>query len=172
MARKTRKVAEITPKPNSVLRKWFGDLPMQEAEADLYIIPTDIDISTAVPEDPTHCVFANTCRRMYGAEKGLFWKRNSYVQMPDANGNPTIYRFSNSADMVRLIDNHDRNKHLLETKAATFVLHAPPTSNLLSSRAGYKKQGRSRAPDSKRVRYRRMSPVYSRFFKYTTGGVR
>lgn len=147
----------------SRLKKWFGELPVKEARADLIIQPSQADIKQAKRNDPRHCIFANACSRMYGSKSVLFFKRYSYVDMLNEKGERVVYRFENSPELQKCIEEFDE-KNL--AKEGAFMLRRPAKSRKLGSRKHYKPSSKPRVAGSKVKKFRRPKPVHGRYLQY------
>jgi len=68
-------------------------LPVEDAEAELYLQPNEDDIKTAVKADPTRCAYANCCRRILGSHYVWIVRRVAYVEMNLRRGQTILRRF-------------------------------------------------------------------------------
>lgn len=152
----------MVTRTNARLQGWFGDIPVKEARTDLPIQPSKLDIKRAKKNDPRCCIFANTCKRMYGSELVLFFKRYSYVDMLDPNGRRVVYRYENPENVRSAIVNFD-NKTVAQL--GDFTIRAPAKSRTLKARSTYKKSSKPRVAGSK-VRAFKRAPVHGRYLAY------
>ena len=96
-AQKQRKKTKIskskrrTEADEETLRRFFGDLPVVDADESLRIITNADDIRTAVRKDPRRCVFAQACRRLFGATTVLIFRSVACVRFAGRNGKRTVY---------------------------------------------------------------------------------
>lgn len=149
----------------SILKKWFGPIPVVDAKADLFIQPSRKDIQNGVPNDPKCCVFANACKRAMGANNVLFFKTYSYVDMLNNKGKRVIFRFQNPPDVQELITNFDKGSKPEMLRG--FTLKAPLKSHTLSARKRYKESSnKKRHKDSPTNPFTRVTPVKGRYQRY------
>lgn len=120
-----KKIAERKlkdPGGREIERLW-GDLPVVDADADLILTIRQSDVSEAKAKDPSGCVFARACKRVFDSNKVLIFRSIAYVEMPDKNGKRCVKRFTVSSEMRDLITNFDQGNSAI--KEAGFVLKKP-----------------------------------------------
>ncbi len=141
---KTRKNAKL-------LKRIFGGLPVVDAKRELRVFAGAKDIKSAKRKDPTNCVWAKACRRLYGSRTVAFFRTVAYIELRDPKGNPRIERFTLSKPTGRSIVRFDKTG-----KAAPAGYHLLPPSpgrtmdrNLERGRE-YQALTRHRTPAAKR----------------------
>jgi hypothetical protein len=82
-----------TAKHHMLIRRLFNGLPVIDSKRELRVFASPKDIKDAKRNDPTNCVFANACRRLYGSHSVAFFHNYAYVELPDERGNQRIERF-------------------------------------------------------------------------------
>lgn len=140
MARKPKKYSDPHSNTNqNLIRRWFGDLEVIEAKADLIIQPADIDIKNAVPNDPRNCILSRCGQRMYGSTLILFLGTLAYIDLLCEDGVRRVHRFTYSRAIRNFIDDFDAGKPL---PPKGFTLKAPSPSNTLDGARARKKRRR------------------------------
>lgn len=108
-------------------REWDG-VPVTDAEHELRVFANTQDIATAVRGDEKHCVFANACRRIYGAKRVAFCRTVAYVELEDEQGKPRIERFCITESMREALAEFDRTG---KAHPGGFLLSPPSKGNRL-----------------------------------------
>jgi hypothetical protein len=111
-----------------IIRTW-GDVPVVDAKKDLRVFMTPEDLKGARIKDPSACVFARACRRMFHATKVLIFRTVAYVELPNEDGSRRVERFVVGPAMRDLIEAFDRGEGVIPS--AGFTLRAPPKSETL-----------------------------------------
>lgn len=93
---------------SKILKRVFGGLPVVDAKRELRVFVAKYDIKPAKRKDPTNCVFAKACRRLYGSRIVAFFRTVVYMELPDNKGNLRIERFRPSRPTERSIARFDR----------------------------------------------------------------
>ena len=93
---------------SKLLKRVFGGLPVVDAKRELRLFSDVSDISVATRKDPTNCVFAKTCQRLYGSHNVAFFRTVAYVDLPDSKGGRRIERFNLTKMTRKLIEKFDR----------------------------------------------------------------
>lgn len=122
---------------NQQITRMWGNSPVFDATKDLRVIVQPCDVTSAVEKDPGHCVFAQACKRSFGAKKILFFRSIAYVELPDENGNLRVERFELSRPMSNLIATFDKGEPVLPQGG--FVLKAPRPCHTLEAMHKQKK---------------------------------
>lgn len=116
------------------VERYFGDLPVVDAKAPLRIFPNKRDISKAKPKNPAHCVFAESCRRMYGATKIMFLRTTAFIDLPDRNGKRKVNRFVLQKDVRQQIAKFDRTR---KADPGGYELSPPSPGMTLDAKLSY-----------------------------------
>lgn len=133
------------------IKRIWGDSVVIDAKKDLRLIPLPEDVATAKKSDPSHCIFANTCRRVLHCNRVLIFRTVAYVEVPRIGKEPIIERFYLNDAARDLIDRFDKDKGL--SGDTEFVLRAPPPARTLNNRIKYEaKTGQSQKRKSRRPR--------------------
>jgi hypothetical protein len=96
-----------TENDEETLRRFFGDLPVIDADESLRVITNDDDVRNAVRKDPRKCVFAQACRRLFGATTVLVFRSIAYVDLPDENNKRAVNRFTVSPNVRERLEAWD-----------------------------------------------------------------
>lgn len=121
----------IGPAAEHIERLW-GDVPVVDAKNDLRVIVQPCDVELATAKDPGCCVFAQACKRAFGATKVLFFRSVAYVELPTEEGERQVERFYLSNAMCELIKTFDKGNPVLPEGG--FLLKAPTPSKTLGSK--------------------------------------
>ena len=124
------------------LRRWFGNLEVIEAKAELRVQPNEEDIKNAIPNDPKNCVFSRACQRMWSSTAVVFFGTIAYVDLLDKNGVRHVERFTISSEGKRFIRAFDAKKPI---RPKGFVLLPPTASTTIEARNARSKKDRRRA---------------------------
>jgi hypothetical protein len=134
---------ETKDKAATEIRRVWGDLDVVDAKSDLRVFILPEDVAKATPKDPAACVFAQACRRTFGAKKVLFFRTVAYVELPDDHGKRRVERFIMNSSMRDLIDRWDRGKDIIPDGG--FLLRAPSRANTFDAERVRKQQEKARA---------------------------
>lgn len=93
---------------HALLKRLFGDLPIDDATTVLQVFPNEADCKKAVPRDPRLCVVALTLARTLGATNAIVLKHYVYVDHPGKDGVRRIYRYQVTSSLKRAIKFFDR----------------------------------------------------------------
>jgi hypothetical protein len=113
-----------------IFRTW-GDVEVIDSDDDLFVTIAPEDLKKATKKDPACCVFAQACKRTFGATKVLFLRTTAYVELPNKKGIQQVKRFEMPAEMRELVEAFDRGESTIPK--AGFTLKAPPPSHRLDS---------------------------------------
>lgn len=122
----------------------FKGMPVRDAKADL-LFPVDWpDVKDAVAGDPTRCVAARACKRLYGSTAMVIMRTVAYVDLGEENGTRTVYRFTVPQEtlekIIRPLDAGGK------PVAGVFTLNAPSPTRTLAhqTRIDHKRRERER----------------------------
>lgn len=121
----------------AIKREW-GNIPVVEAKHDLRVFIKPEDVKGATRKDPGRCVFANACRRTFGSDKVLFFRRTAYVELRAEDGSRRVERFTLGEGMRDLIELFDTGQPVIPE--AGFLLKAPCKSRRLDEMRQYQKE--------------------------------
>lgn len=160
MARKAKnkgtKAARIRRLEQQVSERYFEGLPVIDAKDNLRVFVTAQDIRRAKPNDPEHCVYAEACRRLFGATKIVFLRTKAYVDLPDESGRRFVNRFEIHRYVREQIIRFDQTG---EAAPGGFLLSAPSPSQTLNAQRDYGRKFRDRAETGDVKRRAQMSGV-------------
>lgn len=131
-----------------ITRLW-GDLPVMDAEHDLRVFITPDDVEGAIEKNPSECVFARACKRLYHATKVMFFRSVAYVEVPDENGKRRVERFHLSDGMRKLIEDFDRGLSVIPE--AGFLLKAPSASHRIEAVTESSRKKREKAKERQKI---------------------
>ena len=138
-------------------KRTFMGLPVEEANAPLYVQPNDKDIHGATKGDPENCMYARCIKRCYGSAHCVIFKEIAYVQLVNEKGQRVYRRFELSAKMRRNRLRFDLGEKI---KVHGLILNPPAPERRLDARikdykariaAGYKKPPRDREGIRRRI---------------------
>lgn len=122
---------KIKPSPTtSILKRMFGDLPVRDARHELRVFALPCDIKDAKTGDPSQCVFAKACHRLFDAKKVFFFRSVAYLDLLQDDGNRVIERFIVPEKVKNLIIEFDKTGIC---PPGGFVLEPPTLSQRLDS---------------------------------------
>lgn len=127
----TAKDANLNRERDEILRRYYGELTVTDAAHELRLIPNDDDCSNAKVDDPSGCVFAKACHRLYNSTFVLFFGHVAYVDLPDKCGKRRIERFHIPAETARAIRSFDETGEL---NPGGYILLPPMKSQRLDYR--------------------------------------
>jgi hypothetical protein len=134
-----------------ILTKFFGELPMQEARANLIIQPNEQDVAIA-GTDAYNCALSQCCQRMYGSQSAIFAASVAYVDMLNEKGDRVIMRFILSKDARRVIRDNDARR---QVKPRAILLLAPSKGDTIKYRREHSRKRRQSAAYATKDRARR-----------------
>ena len=114
----------------SDLRKVFGDLPLIEADGSLLVYISRDEIDNSVRGDPRNCMFANACKRAFGARAVLFYPTVAYVDTLDEDGERVVMRFRVTAKTRQAIEKFDAQPEQSQVEAAFWLRRMPKGKRL------------------------------------------
>jgi hypothetical protein len=132
------------------LVRLYGNLPIEDAIANLLITVAEPDKIGAVMRDPENCVLAKTCKRLFGSSKVVFFKRFSYVDLPNEEGTRTIYRFENTTKIQAALVRYEDKSGDGGFDAGTYILKAPSPANRLDRSLKYSRDRRAKPGEKKK----------------------
>jgi len=130
-SKKTRTLIRNSKSLDEIKRHW-GDLEVIDARKDLRVFIQPEDVRSATIKDPGCCVFAQACKRQFGASKVLFWRSVAYVELPSPDGKRRVERFQLSPEMRDLIEHFDKGHKVADV--AGFELKKPNPSSTLAGK--------------------------------------
>jgi hypothetical protein len=122
----------MSDKAGREIRRVWGDLDVVDAKRDVVVTINEADIARASRQDPAECVFAQACRRVFGAKKVLFFRSVAYIEMPDAQGRRRVERFILGHETRDLINQWDDGEQVFPD--AGFQLRAPSRSQTFDTK--------------------------------------
>jgi len=114
------------------IRRHWGDIPVVDAKKDIRIFFDSKDVANAKRLDPTGCIFAQACKRQFGATKVIILRTVAYMDLPDRKGNRRVERFEVAPEMRDIIEAFDRGEGVLP--AGGFEFSAPSESHSLDGK--------------------------------------
>lgn len=156
---------------NRQLSRWFGDLPVIEAQKELRVQPNSDDIKNALKNDPANCAFSRACQRMWDSKVVLFFGHVAYVDLLGKEGKRRVERFMVSSAARQYIKDFDDGKTV---PAAGFVLMPPSPSQTIEGRAAAVRakrkallKGRA-VPSKKHQRVAKKAAAHARHMRVST----
>src|SRR5262249_38561966 len=113
------------------LARYFLDMEVVDADHDLRVFVNKHDLECAERGNPTECVFAKACKRLYGSRAILFFRSVAYVDLPDEEGIRRVYRFLIGRAAKNAIEKYDRTG---EAHPGGFLLSAPRPSERIENK--------------------------------------
>jgi len=104
------------------LNRSYGGIPIVEAQEPLEITVLEEDKKNANRKDPSKCVFAQACKRLFHGI-AAFYKHVAYVEQRNATRKSFVYRYRMTAESTRYIIEYDRTGRF---KAGTVIKLLPP----------------------------------------------
>jgi hypothetical protein len=112
------------------VRRLLGkDVEIIDAKRELRVFIRPEDLAKAVIRDPGECVFAQACKRQFGAGTVFFWRSRAFVELPGEDGVRRVERFVLPKEMRKLIEDFDSGRTIIPE--AGFLLNAPTESQTL-----------------------------------------
>ena len=118
----TKKNGRIGKGTQAEVSRFFNGLPVVDAKEPLRVFINQNDIRKAKPKDPTCCVYANACKRLYNSRAILFLRRTAFVDLPNAKGERVVNRFLLNKEVMERIERFDKTG---EAHPGGFNLRAP-----------------------------------------------
>lgn len=125
------------------IKRLWGDAPVTDATADLRVFIKPEDVEGAVRQDPSCCVFARACKRLFGSTKVLFFRSVAYVELHTESGDVRVERFMMPETMRHLVETFDRGEGVIPQGG--FLLKKPRKSETLDSASTKRKVRKMRA---------------------------
>lgn len=116
--------------------RFFEGMPVEEAKADLLVIPTKRDIKGAVRADPRNCALSRACNRLYGSRAAIVFKRVAYIDLINEDGDRVVMRFKIRGKVWDAIVHFDETG---EFPMNGFVFRRPTKSETLAAMSEYNK---------------------------------
>jgi hypothetical protein len=99
---------------SKVRRETFDGMPIEDADADMFVRVSDQDIrlaeSKGAQRDPANCALAQACASQLGSSRVAFFRRTAYVDLPDAKGNRRVVRFMLDAPAAAIVEAFDKGQ--------------------------------------------------------------
>lgn len=111
--------------------------PVREATAQLRIVVKECDAVRAKRKDPSLCVIANACLRLYDCPAVYIYRQVAYVVLPDENGKQWAERYHVSAAVRAAIKRYDKTG---VPPVGGFLLLPPPKSETLDALNGRRRK--------------------------------
>lgn len=89
------------------IKRIYKGMPVKDAKANLTVVVLAQDVSKGTRKDPSCCAFAQACKRLFNGD-AIFYKKIAYVELPDADGERYVHRFSLPLSATKLIMEYDR----------------------------------------------------------------
>lgn len=77
----------------SLVKRFFHGMPVVDAKRELRVFILPEDIANAERSNPTECVFAKACKRLFGSHRVAFFHGVAYAELPLPTGSSRIERF-------------------------------------------------------------------------------
>jgi hypothetical protein len=140
MARKRLTPAKLRKVEMKVSERYFNGQPVIDAAEGIRLFVNEVDIRRAVPNDPTQCVYAQACKRLFGSTSVVFLRTKAYIDLPDAKGNRLVNRFVIEKPVREALIHFDKTG---EADPGGFYLSAPSPSQRLEYQKDYSVEKRS-----------------------------
>ena len=82
-----------TKEQAEALQRTYGDMEVRDADNALRVTLLPQDRAAGKPNDPAHCQLAQACRREFGSEAVVFFRRYAYVDVKGDDGVRRVERF-------------------------------------------------------------------------------
>ena len=142
-----KKKTPSSDKGAQMIKRLWGDVDVVDADHELRVTILPEDQKKATRKDPTCCVFAQACKRTFGATRVLFLLRYAYVELPNDDGASRVERFAMPPKMRALVEDFDKGRTVLPKGG--FVLKPPAPSQRLDALA--KRSSQRHAAAKKRL---------------------
>jgi hypothetical protein len=123
-----RRILVSTGKEIKALRKHFGDLPIKEAKANVYVRPNADDIKNGIPGDPERCALSLCVRRAYGAKMVLFLGSFAFIDLVDEKNRQAIWRLRQTTAGKNWVRQFDETKDKTKMLDSGLMLTVPSPS--------------------------------------------
>jgi hypothetical protein len=135
---------KISDKTRTAIKADGTKIPVVDSKFSTLIQPESQDIKNAVAGDPTKCMYALACRRLYNSELVWITRTRAYVELKGRGGRPELQRFILSDPAMANIRDFDAKK---DVSPEAIVFLAPKGKQTLDAQlASYqkrKKQGKA-----------------------------
>lgn len=125
------------------IKRLWGDMEVIDAKQDLRVFVKPCDIAGAKEKDPSGCVLARSCKRLFDSSKILIFRTVAYVDLPGKDGVRHVERFIIDYGMRDLIVNFDTGKPLLPEGG--FLLKKPRPCQTFESVKAARMENRRKA---------------------------
>jgi hypothetical protein len=132
-------------------------LPVEEAEADMLLVPNEADCANAVAGDPDNCIFAQTAKRCFGSGSVKVLNSHAYIDLPGENGGSRYFkRFVIPTETRFQIEQFDATGKF---DRRAYVLKAPPLSETLEHKQNGRLNPRSAKKNPKEIAAKRRRTI-------------
>jgi hypothetical protein len=135
-----------------VSQRYFEGLPVIDAKEPLRVFVNESDIKKARPQNPKQCVYAQACKRLFGARTVVFLRTTAYVDLPNEKGNRFVNRFTLHRTTGEAIQHFDKTG---EAHPGGFLLSPPRPSRTLDGQRDISRKRRKEKPEEEKARVRR-----------------
>lgn len=119
---------------HTILKGYFGNIPVIDAKENLLVIPNGTDVKRAKRGDPSNCALSQACKRAYNSKAVLFLRSQAYIDLPSSHGNRRIYRFTLGRETREAIAEFDKTGTFPEKG---FRLAAPSAGKRMKALRAY-----------------------------------
>lgn len=151
-ARKVGKATRYTHGPKRIMT-FSGDserYPVIDAKTPMLVAPLPEDYRVAMQRQGDKCVFAQFCKRAFGARHALFHHHVCYIVHPDAKGKFKAHRYWMSEEGKEAIEQFDKTGEWVPNVA--FRLLPPSPGRQLETARRNQKRYRGRKGTGKHIR--------------------
>lgn len=89
------------------IKRSYNGMPVKDAKANLTVVLVKEDLKGATRKDPSCCVFAQACKRLFKGA-AIFYKKVAYIELPDEDGTRYIHRYKLTSAAMEFIAEYDR----------------------------------------------------------------
>ena len=89
------------------IKRSYNGMPVKDAKGNLTVVLIAEDLKGATRKDPSCCVFAQACKRLFKGQ-AIFYKKIAYIELPDEDGTRYIHRYRLTAAAMEFIAEYDR----------------------------------------------------------------
>jgi hypothetical protein len=140
---------KISDKTRIAIKPDGTKIPVIDSKLNTAIQPNEDDIKNAVPEDPTRCMYAQACKRMFGSQLVWIMRTRAYVELKGKGGHPQLHRFVLRKPAIANIRNFDAGK---SASAETIVFASPPKKERIEvMRENYKATKNKRKKTTQKI---------------------
>lgn len=130
-----------TKKESEVLERLYGDLEIKDAESDVRLPWSAVNVKRGKRRDAAHCVVAEACREYFGSSVVAIFKTKAYVDILGENGVRHVERFIVPPLTRKLIEAFDKGE-MVPQDDRQIVLKAPTPCQRLDYQLRQKRKWR------------------------------